>query len=189
MKISIRDNRSPEEIEESYDTVIFEDLKLIRLKKVIKEFLCAKDNKLNQVASNNGKIFKTYPDMINYCYDIYLVPHIKNKLGFYEDKFKDIDKHKNIIDSGICRYLNRLKISLQRRKDKKQNKKYTSRIERKIKPNYQMIEFKNKEEPEVTYEFELFFGKMTGYSLTRIATPKVKDIVFNDYQVDYNESK
>lgn len=192
MKKSVQDNRSPEEIEEAYDTVVFENLKLIQLKKVIKEFLCAKDNKLNQIVFSKEEVFKTYPDVVNFYCDIYLVPHFKNKLCNFENKFKRIDQYKNIIDSGICRYLNSLKIKIQKEKDERSNKRYQIKEEQVNKPEEQkktinVIESKNKEEQEVTYEYELFFGKIARYAHTGVTNSKIKDIVFNNYQIIYNE--
>jgi hypothetical protein len=60
IKNAVNDKRTKEEIEEADDIFFDEDLKEIKLKRLIKNFLGAKDNKLNQLQFGREPFFENF---------------------------------------------------------------------------------------------------------------------------------
>ena len=120
--LSIMDTRTYEEKEESYDKFTSDDLQIIKIKKAVSSFLGAKDNKLNQQEFQHYPFFESLENKINFIYDSYQLPTFKNKFINYNGIMDNLNEYKNIIDSGINRYLNILKYHIQYKKDNKHNK-------------------------------------------------------------------
>ena len=120
--LSIMDTRTFEEKEESYDKFTSDDLQIIKIKKAVSSFLGAKDNKLNQQEFQHYPFFESLENKINFIYDSYQLPTFKNKFINYNGIMDNLNEYKNIIDSGINRYLNILKYHIQYKKDNKHNK-------------------------------------------------------------------
>lgn len=119
--LSIMDTRTYEEKEESYDKFTSDDLQIIKIKKAVSSFLGAKDNKLNQQEFQHYPFFESLENKINFIYDSYQLPTFKNKFINYNGIMDNLNEYKNIIDSGINRYLNILKYHIQYKKDNKRS--------------------------------------------------------------------
>ena len=122
ISLSIMDTRSYEEKEESYDKFTSDDLQIIKLKKAVSSFLGAKDNKLNQQELQRYPFFESLENKVNFICDSFQLPTFKNKFINYNGVMDNLNEYKNIIDSGINRYLNILKYHIQYKKDHKHNK-------------------------------------------------------------------
>jgi hypothetical protein len=117
-------HKSFEEIEESYDDFKSENIDIMKIKKLVINFLSAKDNKLNQDLFQCYEFFDKFENKVNFVYDAFYIPTIKNKFINYGEKMKKLNQNKNIISRGINKYLNKLRYHIQYNKDI-QNKKET----------------------------------------------------------------
>ena len=109
---------------EVYDIVPNKSLEDMKILDNIKNFLTAKDNKLNQTLVKNDSFYSKFENKVNFLYDMNLIPNFKNNLGNF---LKNVDDEiyiicNNYIDHGISVYLNKLKVKIQKRKDEKLKK-------------------------------------------------------------------
>jgi hypothetical protein len=107
---------------EVYDKVPNKSLEDMKILDNIKNFLTAKDSKLNQALVKNDIFYSKFENKVNFLYDINLVPNFKNNL--VNNFLKNVDDEiyiicNNYIDHGINIYLNKLKVKIQKRKDEK----------------------------------------------------------------------
>ena len=85
---AIKELRTKEEIEESYDNFIDEGIQTRKLKHIIKKFLGAKDSKLNQIKLPYQPFFSNFENKVNFLWDVNIVPHIKNNFNDLAGKNK-----------------------------------------------------------------------------------------------------
>ena len=116
---AIKELRTKEEIEESYDNFIDEGIQTRKLKHIIKKFLGAKDSKLNQIKLPSQPFFNIFENKVNFLWDVNIVPHIKNSFIDLAGKINQIDFYPNIISMGITHYLCQVRYNLQKNKDDK----------------------------------------------------------------------
>ena len=116
---AIKELRTKEEIEESYDNFIDEGIQTRKLKHIIKKFLGAKDSKLNQIKLPSQPFFNVFENKVNFLWDVNIVPHIKNSFIDLAGKINQIDFYPNIISMGITHYLCQVRYNLQKNKDDK----------------------------------------------------------------------
>ena len=116
---AIKELRTKEEIEESYDNFIDEGIQTRKLKHIIKKFLGAKDSKLNQIKLPYQPFFSNFENKVNFLWDVNIVPHIKNSFIDLAGKINQIDFYPNIISMGITHYLCQVRYNLQKNKDDK----------------------------------------------------------------------
>ena len=114
---AIKELRTKEEIEESYDNFIDEGIQTRKLKHIIKKFLGAKDSKLNQIKLPYQPFFNNFENKVNFLWDVNIVPHIKNSFIDLAGKINQIDFYPNIISMGITHYLCQVRYNLQKNKD------------------------------------------------------------------------
>ena len=114
---AIKELRTKEEIEESYDNFIDEGIQTRKLKHIIKKFLGAKDSKLNQIKLPYQPFFSNFENKVNFLWDVNIVPHIKNSFIDLAGKINQIDFYPNIISMGITHYLCQVRYNLQKNKD------------------------------------------------------------------------
>ena len=192
---AFKEERSPEEIEESYDNFYDEDIKIKKLRKIVLDFLQAKDNRLNQVQIEKNIFFFLFENRVNFIYDSYKVPNIKNHFIDLSNKLLKINNYPNIIDNGIREYLNIRKFTIQRNEDIKFNKninyetnikikKKTKKIEEKIEEKIEKDNFLRFQEEEDNntkiYELDSFFiHKYTRYPMVHITGPKIRNLIYN----------
>jgi len=192
---AFKEERSPEEIEESYDNFFDEDIKIKKLRKIVLDFLQAKDNRLNQVQIEKNVFFLLYENRVNFIFDSYKVPNIKNHFIDLSNKLLKINNYPNIIDNGIREYLNIRKFTIQRNEDIKFNKninyetnikikKKTKKIEEKIEEKIEKDNFLRFQEEEDNntkiYELDSFFiHKYTRYPMVHITEPKIRNKIYN----------
>ena len=188
---AFKEERSPEEIEESYDNFYDEDIKIKKLRKIVLDFLQAKDNRLNQVQIEKNIFFFLFENRVNFIYDSYKVPNIKNHFIDLSNKLLKINNYPNIIDNGIREYLNIRKFTIQRNEDIKFNKtlNYETNIKIKKKVNkkddiYEKDNFLRFQEEEDNntkiYELDSFFiHKYTRYPMVHITGPKIRNLIYN----------
>lgn len=194
IKIAITDTRTPEEIEESYDSFVSESLQIVRLKKIIKNFLCAKDNKLNQIVLAKDKFFDSKENKVNFMFDIYQVPTFKNNFINYSNKMENLNQYKNVIDQGINRYLNLLKYSIQKKKDNLKNhvvnekeieeeKKLKKLLDEDPNDNVNFLRSRDRDKNNQIYEIDNFFiHKYSKYQNVRLSSDKIKNVIFYEYK-------
>ena len=188
---AFKEERSPEEIEESYDNFFDEDIKIKKLRKIVLDFLQAKDNRLNQVQIEKNVFFLLFENRVNFIFDSYKVPNIKNHFIDLSNKLLKINNYPNIIDNGIREYLNIRKFTIQRNEDIKFNKtlNYETNIKIKKKVNkkddiYEKDNFLRFQEEEDNntkiYELDSFFiHKYTRYPMVHITGPKIRNLIYN----------
>jgi hypothetical protein len=104
---------------EVYDKVPNKSLEDMKILDNIKNFLTAKDSKLNQALVKNDIFYSKFENKVNFLYDINLVPNFKNNL--VNNFLKNVDDEiyiicNNYIDHGINIYLNKLKVKIQKKK-------------------------------------------------------------------------
>ena len=108
------------EINDIVDIDYFEYLKLKRDLKKLRFF----DNEMSYKKDENFIKFNNYENKINYIYDIYHVPHFKNRLLKYNNEINYEIKHlneldcPNFIDFKVWINLNIKKVKMQMLKDK-----------------------------------------------------------------------
>ena len=188
---AFKEERTLDEIEESYDTFVNEDLKLKKLQKIVLNFLQAKDNRLNQVQIEKSSFFNSFENRVNFIFDSFKVPNIKNHFIDLSNKLMRINNYPNIIDNGIREYLNILKFTIQRREDMK-NVQFLN-YEKNIKKNKNMLNkrdelddkdnflrFKEEEDNNTKiYELDSFFiHKYTRYGGVHLTEHKIKYIIY-----------
>ena len=188
---AFKEERTLDEIEESYDTFVNEDLKLKKLQKIVLNFLQAKDNRLNQVQIEKSSFFNSFENRVNFIFDSFKVPNIKNHFIDLSNKLMRINNYPNIIDNGIREYLNILKFTIQRREDMK-NVNFLN-YEKNIKKNKNMLNkrdelddkdnflrFKEEEDNNTKiYELDSFFiHKYTRYGGVHLTEHKIKYIIY-----------
>ena len=188
---AFKEERSPEEIEECYDNFFNEDIKIKKLRKLVLDFLQAKDNRLNQVQIEKNVFFLLFENRVNFIFDSYKVPNIKNHFIDLSNKLLRINNYPNIIDNGIREYLNIRKFTIQRNEDIKFNKNinYETNIKLKKKVNkkddtYEKDNFLRFQEEEDNntkiYELDSFFiHKYTRYPMVHITGPKIRNLIYN----------
>ena len=87
--------------------------------KILKYFENA-NKKYSTSGETIDSFFKKYDNQINFIKDIYSVPSFKNKfIKFGDDMFSDKLNKNNYIDQKTWKYLNKVKINLQKIKDEK----------------------------------------------------------------------
>lgn len=194
IKKAITDTRTPEEKEEAYDSFVSESLAMIKLKRLIRNFLGAKDNKLNQIVIEKEKFFDSLENKVNFIYDIYKVPNFKNNFINYTNKMDSLNQYKNIIDTGINKYLNLLKYSIQKEKDNRKNhieNEKEQEEKRKLKKllnedpddEVNFLRSRDKDNNKLLYEIDNFFiHKYVKYQNVNFANDKVKKCIFNKNQ-------
>ena len=188
------------EIRDVIDSPKMDSLKII---KTIKKLL-TNDSKFNQTNFQRESFYDIYVNKINFIFDSRIFPTMKNNLM---NITIDIRKSKewtklNYIDTNTMLYLNQLRVKIQREKDEKIQKNevkinLTEVLEKKrnrgsIVEGMEGIYFKNPsfyiENKEVVidnnedlYNIEKFFlHKGASYEVVYFATPKLKNILFNN---------
>ena len=162
----------------------------IKLRKIVLDFLQAKDNRLNQVQIEKNVFFLLFENRVNFIFDSYKVPNIKNHFIDLSNKLLKINNYPNIIDNGIREYLNIRKFTIQRNEDIKFNKtlNYETNIKIKKKVNkkddiYEKDNFLRFQEEEDNntkiYELDSFFiHKYTRYGGVHLTEHKIKYIIY-----------
>ena len=115
-----REREKMEEEKESRDMVFYPSLDLQKISKQIKLIL-GSQNKFNQIESIEH-FFDNFENKINFIYDNFKPPNIKNNLT--KIKYEDIknDKKLNLVNrigNSAIDYLSNAKIKIQREKDEK----------------------------------------------------------------------
>ena len=197
IKNAVNDKRTKEEIEEANDFFFDEDLKETKLKRLIKNFLGAKDNKLNQLQFGKDPFFEKFENKVNFIYDINQIPNIKNNFIDLSSKINNLNEYKNVIDYGINNYLCTVRFNIQKNKDEKYfmlNNPIEYRKKEKLKKkemeskkkNRKNIDddnyLKNKEEEDkysIIYILENFFRhKILKYNNIGFTSDKIKSIIY-----------
>ena len=174
--------KTNEEILEEKDKFYDEDIRDLKIKHIILKFLQAKDNKLNQVQTINTNFFDCLENRVNFIYDSYTVPHLKNSFLDF-NKLLNINKYPNLIEHGIFRYLKLLRYVIQRKKDNEYYEKEEVKLSKEEieddKNNY--LRFKDYEDRNTKiYELDQFFVyKFTKYNGTKITNWKIKNCIYN----------
>ena len=179
---AIKEQKSKDDILEEYDFYYDEDLKIQKIKQIILNFLQAKDNKLNQIQIPKPKFFNKLENKVNFLFDAYKVPNIKNNFIDLSNKIFKIYKYPNIIDQGITNYLNLLRYTIQNQKDNEkeiENKKLSKKEIEDEKANF--LRFKGEEDRQTTiYELDAFFiHKISKFKKVKISDWKIKHAIFN----------
>ena len=187
---AIKEQKSKDDILEVYDFYYDEDLKIQKIKQIILNFLQAKDNKLNQIQIPKPKFFNKLENKVNFLFDAYKVPNIKNNFIDLSNKIFKIYKYPNIIDQGITNYLNLLRYTIQNQKDNEkninnnnekeiENKKLSKKEIEDEKANF--LRFKGEEDRQTTiYELDAFFiHKISKFKKVKISDWKIKHAIFN----------
>ena len=187
---AIKEQKSKDDILEEYDFYYDEDLKIQKIKQIILNFLQAKDNKLNQIQIPKPKFFNKLENKVNFLFDAYKVPNIKNNFIDLSNKIFKIYKYPNIIDQGITNYLNLLRYTIQNQKDNEkninnnnekeiENKKLSKKEIEDEKANF--LRFKGEEDRLTTiYELDAFFiHKISKFKKVKISDWKIKHAIFN----------
>lgn len=181
-----------------YDAFLIEDPGDIKIKKIIKNFLLAKDSKLNQIIMGKDDFFESKENKINFSFDIYNVPHIKNILRSYpltKDNQMKYFNIKNTLSPDINRYLYIRRLQLQKEKDKKEVLIKAGLIDQNEKENSQMLkalsnlEIKQYEKETMMpktniaiFDLEDFFiNKYMRYEHTQFASELNKDFILNKF--------
>ena len=198
IKNAVNDKRTKEEIEEADDIFFDEDLKEIKLKRLIKNFLGAKDNKLNQLQFGREPFFENFENKVNFIYDINQIPNIKNNFIDLSSKINNLNEYKNVIDYGINNYLCTVRFNIQKNKDDKDfmiNNPIEYRKKEKLKQKENEIYkkkkmknidndnyLKNREEEDkysIIYILENFFRhKILKYNNIGFTSDKIKSIIY-----------
>ena len=193
-----------DEIEyENYDSFQDRNLEETYILKVVTDFLRSKDNKLNQVSTNQEKFYNSFENRINFIFDIIGVPCFKNHfIKFNATKDLVINNiSNNLVESGIHYYLNKLRVKYQRQFDEKEEKKKLELIKEKNfknqkskKDKEKMDEFDNAEQAfkevipktkvieinkEIDYDTEDYFSlKLIRFENVKLADYKERNSIF-----------
>ena len=117
----LKKEREKMELEkELRDEVFYPSLDLQKISKQIKLIL-GNENKFNQI-KNKEKFFDSFENRINFCFDNYKPPNIKNNL--VKIKIEDIKKDKSLnfinrIGNSAINYLSNERVKFQRERDDK----------------------------------------------------------------------
>ena len=189
---AIKEEKTRDILEEN-DLFYDEDLKVKKIKQIILNFLQAKDNKLNQIQIPKPKFFNKLENKVNFLFDAYKVPNIKNNFIDLSNKLFKIYKYPNIIDQGITNYLNILRYTIQNQLDNDRNinnknekeSEYKNVSHKEIedeKANY--FRFKGNDDRQTTiYELDAFFvHKFTKFKNVKISDWKIKNVIYNAKQ-------
>lgn len=117
-------NLLSEEINEKKDEAHFGELSVENQKYFIRKFLRSKDNKLNQNNEILDGVFDKFETRVNFLSDIFIVPHIKNKI-FANSESNKKELHEKMeylklndsIEKPVQLYINSLKRKFQQEKD------------------------------------------------------------------------
>ena len=186
----IKNQKTKDEILEENDFYYDEDLKVKKIKQIILNFLQAKDNKLNQIQIPKPKFFNKLENKVNFLFDAYKVPNIKNNFIDLSNKIFKIYKYPNIIDQGITNYLNILRYTIQNQKDNEKNFNNNNEKENENKKlskkeiedeNANYLRFRGEEDHQTTiYELDAFFiHKFTKFTDVKISSWKIKHAIYN----------
>ena len=190
---AIKEEKTRDILEEN-DLFYDEDLKVKKIKQIILNFLQAKDNKLNQIQISKPKFFNKIENKVNFLFDAYKVPNIKNNFIDFSNKIFKIYKYPNIIGQGITNYLNLLRYSIQYQKDNEKNfnnNNNEKEIENKKlskkeieDENANFLRFRGEEDRQTTiYELDAFFiHKYTKFIDVKISSWKIKHAIYNAKQ-------
>ena len=189
----IKNQKTKDEILEENDFYYDEDLKVKKIKQIILNFLQAKDNKLNQIQIPKPIFFNKLENKVNFLFDAYKVPNIKNNFIDLSNKLFKIYKYPNIIDQGITNYLNILRYTIQNQLDNDRNINNKNEKESEYKNvSYKEIEdekanyfrFKGNDDRQTTiYELDAFFvHKFTKFKNVKISDWKIKNVIYNAKQ-------
>ena len=187
---AIKEQKSKDDILEEYDFYYDEDLKIQKIKQIILNFLQAKDNKLNQIQIPKPKFFNKLENKVNFLFDAYKVPNIKNNFIDLSNKIFKIYKYPNIIDQGITNYLNILRYTIQNQKDNEKNFNNNNEKENENKKlskkeiedeNANYLRFRGEEDHQTTiYELDAFFiHKFAKFTDVKISSWKIKHAIYN----------
>ena len=187
-KLVIKNNINDLESEDYVDINYFDDYKLI------KKIRNALINDINRDYTNNNlylDYIKEMPHEINYCEDIYRVPHIRNGLSLHEP-FEDINilndklSKRNYLSKHISLSMNRIIIieEMLKLKELEKNKKRNGN-EYKFKKKWENPYIKEIKKTKYEKKFDHFdltdyFGKCRQYGFIRFADKKLKDIFFQN---------
>ena len=188
---------------EKYDSFPDRNLEETYILKVVTDFLRSKDNKLNQVSTNQEKFYNSFENRINFIFDIIGVPCFKNHfIKFNATKDLVINNiSNNLVESGIHYYLNKLRVKYQRQFDEKEEKKKLELIKEKNfknqkskKDKEKMDEFDNAEQAfkevipktkvieinkEIDYDTEDYFSlKLIRFENVKLADYKERNSIF-----------
>ena len=178
--------KNDSELYDEIDNKMFENEKL---KKRIRISLLQDINP----EEKNYKLFLDFlKPMTNYynCFaDIYIVPHIKNKLAFNksindsEELFSKLC-NKNMLHKKTVLSMNRINIIRELiKKKEKERKKMLEEMNKKpiLKwKNYEELLLSQYEKKFEKFELEDYFVKCTDYQIISFADKKLKDYIFNN---------
>lgn len=111
------ENKNGEIEMEEKDKIDDKNLGKVKLSKKIKNYLINR-HQTNLIGNEAKLFFSKKENIINFLYDIYLVPNFRNKLVKYNSNTNKL-YHINFIDHNTLRYLNIGKIKIQNNKDTK----------------------------------------------------------------------
>ena len=189
---SFKNDFDEEEFKDKFNDFNYYDNKLLEK---IKNFLRAKDNKLNQEKINLN-FYNNFQNRVNFLFDMNIVPCFKNNLikKFINEKNQICN---NFIEPGIAYYLNQIRVEKQKLIDEKNKKIQNENDNKNIKNNEKsnenfkeqilseiikekkekILDFENKENK---YKFEDFFAnKYQRFENVNLCTEKEKKIIFN----------
>lgn len=201
--------RPLDEEEEMYDTFIIEDPVEVELKQTIRNFLISKDNKLNQISMSKDPFFDLIENKVNYTFDVFIVPHIKNIIRHYpvtKDNQIDYFNTKNNLTPEISRYLYLRKFKLQKEKDEHESIMKTALNDQNIQNEIQQykerlmsrehsskamsnLEIKQYEKETIMPKIDIsgfdledfFINKYIRYEHTEIASDTNKDFILHKF--------
>ena len=189
LKLVIKNKIKDSELEDYVDINYLDDYKLV------KKIRNALINDINIDYTNQNlylDYIKKMPNEINYCEDIYRVPHIRNGLYLHEP-FNDIDilndklSNRNYLSEHISLSMNRIIIieEMLKLKELEKNKKRNGN-EYKFKKKWENPYFNEVKKTKYEKKFDHFdltdyFGKCRQYGFIRFADKKLKDYIFSKY--------
>ena len=188
---------------EKYDSFNDRNLEETYILKVVTDFLRSKDNKLNQVSTNQEKFYNSFENRINFIFDIIGVPCFKNhfiKLNATKESVMN-NISNNLVETGIHYYLNKLRVKYQRQFDESEEKKKLELLKEKnynkqntLKEKEKMDEFDNAEQAfkevipkttvieinkEIDYDTEDYFSlKLIRFENVKLADLKERNAIF-----------
>ena len=179
---------------EMKDTINIEYFDDDNIKKRIRKSLYYELNSFDYDNGNYWEYKKSIPMLINYIYDINILPHIKNKF-----LYKPISNHKiindiifsrNVIRKEVATSLNRYVINKIRKEklEKEEREKREKKLRELSKTNKLMIKLylnENEEDlPDLTsgeiVELNDYFGKNIDYKYISIPNDKLRKVVYNE---------
>ena len=189
LKLVIKNKVKDLELEDYVDTNYFDNCKL---NTKIRNALI---NDINCDYTNYNlylDFLKKMPQKINYCQDIYRVPHIRNGLSLHEP-YKDIDilndkiSNRNYLSKHVSLSMNHtiiiedmLKLKELAKKEKRSGNEYKFR-KKWENPYYNEIKKSKYEKKFGHFDLTDYFGKCRQYGFIRVADKKLKDYIFSKY--------